>query len=139
MTAPRVVLPILLLLSAACAELPRPPRTYTIEQFKKTVQFSGTSFSHDGARILFNSNESGVYNAYVADVRSAAVSPAIASKGSLFALSFFPADDRILYTRDDGGDENDHLLVRTPVGGDVDLTPGANVRATFLAWDASGN
>src|ERR1051326_4562732 len=133
----RLLLPILLLLSLRCAELPRPPRTYTIEQFKKTVQFSGMSFSHDGARILFNSNESGVYNAYVADVRSGAVSTAIAAKGSLFARSFFPADDRILYTRDDGGNENDHLLVRAPEGGDVDLTPGANVRATFLSWDAS--
>lgn len=141
MTRSRVVLPLpfLMLLSASCAALPRPPRTYTIEQFKKTVQFSGASFSHDGARILFNSNESGVYNAYVADVRSGAVTPVITSKGSLFARSFFPTDDRMLFTRDDGGDENNHLLVRTPAGADVDLTPGPNVRATFLGWDASGS
>jgi dipeptidyl aminopeptidase/acylaminoacyl peptidase len=120
------------------AEAPRPRHTYTIEQLKKVVQLSGTSFSHDGRRIVFNSNASGVYNAYVVDARGGPASPLISSKTSLFAISFFPNDDRVLYTKDDAGDENEHLIVRTPAGHDTDLTHGAKTRATFLGWDTSG-
>lgn len=120
------------------AEAPPPRHTYTIEQLKKVVQFSGMSFSHDGSRIAFNSNASGVYNAYVVDAHGGPASPLISSKTSLFAISFFPHDDRLLYMKDDSGDENDHLIVRTPAGDDTDLTPGAKTRATFLGWDASG-
>jgi hypothetical protein len=98
------------------AEAPRPRHTYTIEQLKKVVQLSGTSFSHDGRRIIFNSNASGAYNAYVVDTHGGPASPLISSKTSLFAISFFPNDDRVLYTKDDAGDENDHLIVRTPAG-----------------------
>ena len=52
---------------------------------------------------------------------------------STFAVSFFPRDERILYTHDKGGDENNHLYVLGPKG-DTDLTPGTKLKAMFSGW-----
>ena len=43
---------------------------------------------------------------------------------STYAVSYFPGDDRVLFTRDQGGNELNHLYVRTPDGQEQDLTPG---------------
>ena len=52
---------------------------------------------------------------------------------STFAVSYFPKDERILYTHDQRGDENNHLYVLGPKG-DTDLTPGAKLKAIFSGW-----
>ena len=41
-----------------------PPPEYTIEQFMETEAIGGSSFSPDESKILFSSNESGIYNCY---------------------------------------------------------------------------
>ena len=56
------------------------------------------------------------------------------SKESTFAVSYFPRDDRILYTHDVGGNENNHLYVRASDGAERDLTPGEKVKASFMQW-----
>ena len=42
----------------------------------------------------------------------------------MFALSYFPADERILYSSDEGGNELTHIYVRNTDGSIRDLTPG---------------
>ena len=50
----------------------------------------------------------------------------------------FRNDDRILLTRDQGGNELNHLYVRTPAGEERDLTPGDKLKAQFARLDADG-
>jgi len=129
----RLVLAALLLPAVASAEQKRPSRQYTIEQFMATTRVVRSSFSADEKRILFSSNESGVFNAYSVPVSGGKPVALTKSKDTTYSVSYFPRDDRILYTRDSGGDEQNHLYLRTLDGTEKDLTPG-KLKATFLDW-----
>ena len=54
----------------AVSSLAKKPRQYTIEQFMATTALGGASFSADEKRILFHSNESGIFNALSASLRA---------------------------------------------------------------------
>jgi len=113
----------------------RPTKAYTIEQFIATEGVGGGSFSADEKRFLFSSNRSGIFNVY--DVAVAGGEPralTTSTTDSTYAVSYFPSDDRFLYTRDQGGNELNHLYVRTPDGQDRDLTPGDKLKAGFAGW-----
>lgn len=115
----------------------RTPKTYTIEQFMATTSINGASFAPDESRILFNSNESGIFNAYTIPVAGGKAEALTRSTtDTTFAVSYFPKDGRVLYTRDRGGDENNHLYVREADGRERDLTPGDKLKAQFLDWAA---
>jgi dipeptidyl aminopeptidase/acylaminoacyl peptidase len=109
-------------------------RQYTIEQFLATTTVGGPSFSADGSRVLFTSDASGIPNACTVQFEGGKVAPLThSSTDSTFAVSFFPRDDRVLYTHDQGGNENNHLYLLGP-GGDTDLTPGSKLKAIFSGW-----
>jgi len=113
----------------------RPSKQYTIEQFMDNVSVNGASFSADETRVLFSSNKTGVWNAYSVPTKGGEWSQVTNSTtDSVFAVSYFPKDDRILYTRDRGGNELNHLYVRTPEGEEKDLTPGDKLKAMFGGW-----
>ena len=127
--------------AAAAAAAPKPAKRYTIEQFMATVNIGGASFSADESRILFHSNESGIFNVYAMPVAGGKPVQLTDSKtDSHYAVSFFPGDDRFLYTRDQGGNELNHLYVREADGSERDLTPGDKLKARFVGWtgDDSG-
>lgn len=110
---------------------------YSIEDFMATTVFWGTSFSPDGRRVLVSSNQSGVYNAYAISLDGSDPEPLSRSTdNSVFSVSYFPRDDRILYTSDRGGNELDHLYVRASDGRITDLTPGDSLKAQFIGWAA---
>jgi dipeptidyl aminopeptidase/acylaminoacyl peptidase len=118
---------------------PRTPRQYTIEQFMATTSMAGASFSADESRVLFHSNETGIFNAYTLPVSGGKPEPLTRSTTeSTYSVSFFPDDDRILYRRDTGGDENTHVYVRQLDGSERDLTPGTKLKATFFGWRPDG-
>ncbi|MDN5835989.1 MAG: S9 family peptidase [Nitrosospira sp.] len=115
-------------------------KRYTIEQFMATTSLSGASFSADEKRILFNSNASGIFNAYTLTVDGGKPAPLTRSTtDSTFSVSFFPHDDRVLFTRDQGGDENNHLFLLETDGTEKDLTPGAGLKAQFMGWRPDGS
>ncbi len=110
-------------------------RQYTIEQFMNNVTYNGGSFSHDDSRILVNSNKSGIFNAYEIPVQGGEPKALTNSTGSsVFAISYFPNDDRILYQQDNNGNEILHLFVRNTDGSSVELTPDSAARAEFYGW-----
>jgi dipeptidyl aminopeptidase/acylaminoacyl peptidase len=118
----------------------RPSKQYTIEQFVNTVSIQGASFSPDEQKILFSSNKTGIWNLYTMPTSGGEWTPVTASTtDSTYAVSYFPADERILFTRDKGGNELNHLFVRTADGQERDLTPGDKLKASFAGWtpDAS--
>jgi prolyl oligopeptidase len=51
-----------------------------------------------------------------------------------FAVSYFPEDDRFLFTADRGGDELNHLYVQAVDGTVTDLAPGEKLKAMFAGW-----
>jgi dipeptidyl aminopeptidase/acylaminoacyl peptidase len=119
---------------------PRPAKQYTMEQFLDTTSIQGASFSADESRILFSSNKTGIWNAYTIPVGGGAWTPVTKStKDSTYAVSFFPHDNRVLITRDQGGNELNHLYVLAADGAERDLTPGDKLKAQFAGWTHDGS
>lgn len=114
-------------------------KRYTIEQFMATTSITGASFSKDEKQILFSSNATGIFNVYAMPVAGGKpVALTSSTTDSTYAVGFFYNDDRILFTRDKGGDENNHLFVRELDGSEKDLTPGAKHKAAFAGWRPDG-
>jgi len=118
----------------------RKVKRYTIEQFMATTSLAGASFSKDEKQILFSSNESGIFNAYTMPVTGGKPRALTASTtDTTYAVGYFHNDDRILFTRDGGGNEQNHLYVREIDGNERDLTPGDRLKASFAAWKPDGS
>src|SRR5687768_16089976 len=134
------LVPILAAAAAAQAQPPRPSKHYTIEQFMATTSVTGASFSADEKRVLFSSNATGIFNVYSVPVAGGAATPVTSSTAdSTYAVSYFPHDDRLLFTRDQGGNELNHLYVRGADGQERDLTPGEKLKAIFQGWTPAGD
>jgi dipeptidyl aminopeptidase/acylaminoacyl peptidase len=113
----------------------REVKQYSIEQFMKTVSIGGSSFSHDEQRILFSSNKTGIVNAFTVPVSGGEPTQITSSTtNSIYAISYFPSDNRILYQSDIGGNEIFHLFVRNEDGSVKDLTPYLGARSEFYTW-----
>ncbi len=121
--------------SAFSADSAFTPTQYSVADFYQNTDNFGASFSPTGDRVLVSSNRSGVFNAYAIPVAGGEPQPLTDSKdNAIFAISYFPSDDRILYSSDNGGNELNHIYVRTPDGKTRDLTPGAKLKAQFAGW-----
>lgn len=117
----------------------RAVKQYTIEQFLTTTAIGGSSFSPDEKSILFSSNKSGIYNVYSVPVTGGEPKQLTRSTTeSTFSIGYFPNDPRILYTHDQGGNENNHIYVLGADGKEKDLTPGDKLKAQFLGWTHDG-
>ncbi len=124
-----------LLACQAPREMPRSVTSYTIEQFYDNKSIFGSSFSHDESKLLTTSNETGIYNVYEMRLADGTMEPLTSSTiESVFAISYFPGDDRILYSSDQGGNEITHIYVRELDGSIRDLTPGEEAKSSFAGW-----
>ena len=135
----------LVCLACAGGDAPAPlqPTVYSAAAFHNTTSYSGASFSADESRLLISSDTTGVWAVYSVPVAGGEPRQLTDSAGPVFAQSYFPDDDRFLYAGDQGGNELNHLYVGSDGAGDVpeggvDLTPGANVRASFAGWGNDG-
>ena len=110
-------------------------RSYSIEQFMNTTSIFGSSFSHDDNLILFSSNATGVYNGYTIPVGGGESTPITHSEeNTIYTISFFPNDNRILYHSDEAGNEIYHIYLKDENGGVTDLTPDSGSRSVFYEW-----
>ena len=107
-------------------------KRYTAAQFLATTNLRGASFSADEKRIMFSSNESGIFNAYsIAVTGGKAEALTKSTNDTTYAVAYFPEDNRIIYTRDNAGDENSKLYVKALDGTEKALTSGDKFRAQF--------
>jgi dipeptidyl aminopeptidase/acylaminoacyl peptidase len=132
---------ILLLASAlvlqSCQQAKETPsvKKYTIAQFMDIVQISGGAFSPDESKILLSTKETGIFNAYEITVATGEKKQLTSSTdNAIFAQSYFPADDRVLYVSDKGGNEITHLFVRNNDGSIMDLIADSTAKADFYGW-----
>ncbi|MFG0274202.1 MAG: S9 family peptidase [Phycisphaerales bacterium] len=108
---------------------------YDAETFYDTESVNGSSFSPDETTILVSSDRTGVFNAFTIPITGGQPTQLTNSEtDATFAVSYFPHDERILVTADQGGNELNHLYVRLPDGTLKDITPGQNVKAQFAGW-----
>jgi dipeptidyl aminopeptidase/acylaminoacyl peptidase len=120
------------------------PARYTARQFYETTSFGmaasdGIAFSRDGRNLLISSDRSGVINTYALPVAGGEpVQISQSATNATIAISYFPNDDRVLFTADQGGNELHHVYVRLADGSVRDLTPGDNLKAGFMGWSADG-
>lgn len=110
-------------------------KKYTIEQFYKNTNVGGGIFSPDEKKLLVHTNETGIYNLFEIDIASGKKKQITDSKTeSLFAVGYVPGTNHILYTADQGGNENNHIYLRKGDGKVTDLTPGEKEKANFAGW-----
>jgi dipeptidyl aminopeptidase/acylaminoacyl peptidase len=127
-------LPLLVVLGCA-RDTARDVRQYSVADFYKNIDYLGGSFSHDNTKILVSSNGSGIFNAYAIPIAGGTPQPLTNSTtDAVFAATYFPSDERILYTSDQGGNELSHVYVREVDGTSRDLTPGHKLNASFAGW-----
>ena len=114
---------------------PREVAQYTIEQFYKSTNVGGGSFSTDDTKLLVSSNESGIYNVYEIDIASGNKKALTNSgKETFFGVGYLPGTTHFIYSADIGGNENNHLYLQYTDGTVKDLTPGEKEKASFYGW-----
>ncbi|WP_299313617.1 alpha/beta fold hydrolase [uncultured Aquimarina sp.] len=111
---------------------------YSIEQFMDNENAFANGFSNDKSKVLMTSNRSGIYNMYTTSVTGGELIPVTKSdSSSVFGISYFPEDDRILFRMDGNGDEIFKIFLKDSAG-ITRLTPEKNVRALFRGWSKDG-
>ncbi|MFS0864195.1 alpha/beta fold hydrolase [Fredinandcohnia sp. 179-A 10B2 NHS] len=113
----------------------RTVKKYTIEQFINTESIMYNSISYNAERILYSSNKTGIFNAFSIGINDgSSVQLTNSTDDAIYAVSYFPNDQRILYLSDKGGNEILHIFVREEDGSVRDVTPGEQERALFYGW-----
>ena len=124
-----------LIFSSCNAPKETPPKQYTVNQFMDIVQINGGAFSPDESKIVYNSKATGIFNAYEIDLKTGEQKQlTVSADDAIFSQSYFPTDDRVLYTSDKGGNEITHLYVRAQDGMVKDLIQDSTAKAQFAGW-----
>lgn len=111
---------------------------YSIEQFMDNERAVANGYSSDKETILVTSNRSGINNLYSTPASGGELTPITQSdSASINGISYFPEDDRILFSMDGNGDEIYKIFMKD---GEVikALTPTEKVRALFRGWAKDG-
>ena len=108
---------------------------YDVEEFFNNVAISGGYFSSSLDKLIYSSNESGIYNIYEVNINNGEASQLTHSeKESFFIRSYVPNSDAFIYSADKGGNEISHLYLQKKDGCLLDLTPGENEKSSFYKW-----
>jgi dipeptidyl aminopeptidase/acylaminoacyl peptidase len=132
----KFILPILTVALFGCVKQEvKKPKQYSMTQLMDIVQINGGSFSPDESKIMINSKATGIYNAVEIDINTGEQKALTNSTdNAIFSESYFPTDNRIVYTSDKGGNEINHLYVKNLDGSIVDLISDSTSKAGFAGW-----
>ncbi|MGQ8365549.1 prolyl oligopeptidase family serine peptidase [Glaciecola sp. 1036] len=109
---------------------------YSVEDFFETTTLLGSRIDAKGEYILVSSDASGVFNAFKYPVNGGdPIALTNSTEDSVWVVDWLNGENRFLYVSDKGGDELDHVYVQESDGSVVDLTPGDNLKASFLAFN----
>ena len=110
-------------------------KVYGIEDFFNNVSISGGYFSTDGEKIIYSSNQSGIFNIYEANIQTGKTNQlTISNKESFFVRAYVPNSNDFIYTADNGGNEINHLFLKKGDDTVIDLTPNENEKSVFYKW-----
>ena len=110
-------------------------KVYGIEDFFDNVSISGGYFSTDEEKIIFSSNQSGIFNVYEANIQTGKINQLTASnKESFFVRAYVPNSNDFIYSADNEGNEINHLFLKKEDDTVIDLTPNENEKSVFYKW-----
>ncbi len=119
----------------AAAPVVQTTKRYDIDTLLSNLRLSGATISPDGSKVAFSSNASGVVNVYEVPIGGGEPKALTASTtDAQYVVQYFPNDERLLITADQGGNELAHVYVREADGTLKDLTPGDKHRADFCGF-----
>ena len=116
---------------------------YEADTFFSTVSYAIAgggeySFTSNNNKLLVSHNATGIFNSYFIDINTGEMHTITNSESdAIFALSYFPEDERVLVSSDKGGNERNHIFVVEKEGQLTDLTPGKETRASFLGFSSN--
>jgi hypothetical protein len=106
-----------------------PAQPVAMEDFFKDPKTAGYRISPNGEMILFRAPHKGRMNVFVQKLGDTTAVPITAETERSIYNAEWESDDRIIYVKDIGGDENTHILSVKPDGtGLTDHTPFENFR-----------
>ena len=124
-----------LVISSCAQQAPREIKQYSIDEFYKNTRMFGGVFSDDESKLLVSSDETGIFNVFEINIEDGSRRAMTNSTDeSLFAQDYVPGTDNIIYSADIGGNEIDHIYLKTADGAVTDLTPGEKEKASFDGW-----
>ena len=109
---------------------------YTSSQLRTSTFVIDGSFSNDEKKVFLSSNETGVFNVNEVTIDTKISRPITKSKTDFcFSIGQLPESNNVLYSSDNGGDENTHIfLTDTNDKTSKDVTPWPNTRNNFIDW-----
>lgn len=134
------ILSVMLLLHACATpekkEEVREPKQYTREQLGNNIGVFASGYNADETQVLICDNRTGIYNAYLLSIADTSTRPLTSSaKESFFTVDFLPGTNKIIFSHDEGGNENDHLYLKaTGDSNERDLTPWKGSKNDFGGW-----
>ncbi len=142
-----LVLAGVLLSGAVVHAAPQPGQTpkktvkkHDLKTFFATARTYGAAVSPDDGTVAFVTDRSGVPNIWTVGAQGGEPRQLTNFPDSVRLVTYTPTERFILFQRDKGGDENDHIYRMPSEGGpETDLTPGENVKAQFAGWLKDGN
>ena len=110
-------------------------KVYEIEDFFDNVSISGGYFSTDEEKIIFSSNQSGIFNVYEANIQTGKINQlTVSKKESFFVRAYVPNSNDFIYSADNEGNEINHLFLKKEDDTVIDLTPNENEKSMFYKW-----
>ena len=110
-------------------------KVYKIEDFFNNVSISGGYFSTDEEKIIYSSNQNGIFNIYETNIQTGKINQLTTSnKESFFVRAYVPNSNNFIYTADNGGNEINHLFLKKGDQTAIDLTPNENEKSVFYKW-----
>ncbi len=136
----KFVLILLVVLMAACKNSGEtkeitvtPPPIITVEDFFKNSEQRTFRISPDGSHLAYLAPYNNRMNVHVRSMDSDSVIRVTSVVDRDIAGYFWASNDRLVYIKDDAGNENFHLFSVSKVGeNEIDLTPFDGVRAQII-------
>jgi len=131
-----MILPVIMLIMigfTACRAKEERAPVIPMENFFKDPEKAGYRISPNGQMIIFRAPHMGRMNVFVQNLGDTSAVPITHETERSIYNALWESDDRIIFTKDLGGDENMHVLSVKPDGtGLVDHTPFEKVRSDVL-------
>ncbi|MDP2685751.1 MAG: S9 family peptidase [Aequorivita sp.] len=136
----KIIFILLIIFVAACKETKESkeivaaiPLTISVEDFMKNSEQRSFQISPDGTHFAYMAPYKKRMNIHVRKIDSDSVTQVTKVEDRDIAGYFWASNDRLVYVKDDGGNENYHLFSITKNGDDeIGLTPFDGVRAEII-------
>jgi dipeptidyl aminopeptidase/acylaminoacyl peptidase len=124
---------VLFLGFAACQPPVKKVPPIAMEDFFKDPEKMGFRISPNGEMIIYRAPHMGRMNVFIQKLGDTTKIPLTHETERSIYDAFWESDERILFTKDQGGDENTHILSVKPDGtGLIDHTPFEKVKADVI-------